>query len=182
MSKAVLNQKRLHDLIDYNPDTGVLIWKTRPRNDFVLELDWKSWNTRFSGKPAGWRDNSGYGRLNLDKKMPRAHQVAWVYMHGDIPDGCQIDHINGRRDDNRISNLRAVPEAENRRNMARSKRNKSGTTGVYWIARHAKWMARVTYDRRIIHLGLFEVLDEAVAARKAAEKQYGFHENHGRVS
>lgn len=114
--------------------------------------------------------------------MPRAHQVAWAYMHGDIEEDFQIDHINGKRDDNRIINLRAIPEADNRRNMARSKRNRSGVTGVSWIRTRGKWLARITYDGRIIDVGRFEVFEEAVAARKEAEKRYGFHENHGRIS
>lgn len=178
---TILDQNRLRELLSYDADTGVLIWNARPRSDFKLERDWKSWNTRFFGKEAGWLDDSGYVRLNIDGKTPRAHQVAWAYTHGSIEEDAQIDHINGRRDDNRLINLRAVTECVNRRNMARSKRNRSGVTGVSWDSHREKWTARITHDRRVIGLGRFDIFDDAVAARKAAEKQYGFHENHGRV-
>ena len=42
-----------------------------------------------------------------------AHRLVWVYFNGSIPGGWQINHKNGRRDDNRLDNLELVTPAEN---------------------------------------------------------------------
>ena len=44
------------------------------------------------------------------------HQAVWAWHHGRFPT-LQIDHINGKRFDNRIENLREVTQSENMRNM-----------------------------------------------------------------
>ena len=54
----------------------------------------------------------------------------------------------------------------------------SKTVGV--SNRRDKWYARITVDGKNIHLGTFDTEDEAIQARKLAEKKYRFHENHGK--
>ncbi len=56
--------------------------------------------------------------------------------------------------------------------------NTSGITGVYWHKGANKWMAFIKINYKQIYLGTFTEFDEAVCARKLAEKEYGFHENH----
>ena len=92
-----------------------------------------------------------------------------------------IDHINGITDDNRISNLRDVSQSDNMRNMTTPCRNTSGRIGVYWFARDCKWQAQIRADGKTKHLGYFDDINDAIAARKAAEIEYGYHENHGRA-
>ena len=43
-----------------------------------------------------------------------------------------------------------------------------------------KWVAEIKVNRIKKHLGQFDTFDAAVAARKAAEVEFGFHENHGK--
>lgn len=91
----------------------------------------------------------------------------------------EIDHENHIRNDNRIENLRLVSSKGNKKNTTRRCDNTSGVTGVHWFKRECKWKVQIKVDGKQRHLGLFDNLDDAVAARKAAERQYGFHENHG---
>jgi hypothetical protein len=59
--------------------------------------------------------------------------------------------------------------------------NKSGVIGVHWNKNHKYWCAQIMVDRKTIHLGSFKDINDAIKARKNAEKLYGFHENHGRA-
>jgi hypothetical protein len=92
----------------------------------------------------------------------------------------ELDHINGDKGDNRIVNLREVTRAENNKNKSRYKQNSSGFTGVGWHKVTKKWAAKIRVDGRDYHLGVFASIEAAKEARAAAEKHYGFHENHGR--
>ena len=58
--------------------------------------------------------------------------------------------------------------------------NTSGVTGVYWHKGANKWVSRITSGGEHVYLGSFSWLDDAVAARKAAELDHLYHENHGR--
>jgi HNH endonuclease/AP2 domain len=102
-------------------------------------------------------------------------------MTGHLPT-LEIDHINGDRDDNRWINLRQVTASVNMKNLPLPRTNKSGTPGVIWHKRDEKWQASIKVDRRTVHLGYFESKQDAIAARKVAERQYGFHPNHGRLA
>jgi hypothetical protein len=98
---------------------------------------------------------------------------------GHWPNG-DVDHINGDRQDNRICNLRNVTRSENCMNSSISKRNKSGVLGVCWTSRERKWLAQIQHNGKNIHIGSFDVLEDAKAARLNKEKELGFHENHGK--
>src|SRR5699024_11445694 len=67
----------------------------------------------------------------------------WEMHHGKIPEGMEIDHINGIRDDNRIDNLRLVTSRTNDTNRAKSKANTSGVVGVCWDKRKGLWLVRI---------------------------------------
>ena len=116
-------------------------------------------------------------RFTTNHKM---HRVLWVTFNGPIPEGMDIDHINGDRLDNRPENLRIVTRKENMRNSKRYVTNISGVTGVGWVNRESKWRAKVMIDYKMKHLGYYDDWFEAVCARMSANNRYGFHENHGR--
>lgn len=177
----------LRSLLDYDQETGVLTWKPRPAAMFRpgnqgAEVNAATWNTRYAGKPAFAAVTSdGYLYGGVFGRLHKAHRVCWAIHHGEWP-AEDIDHINGVRDDNRITNLRAVSRAENARNKKRSPKNTSGATGVYWHNPTGKWLAHIGADGSKKHLGLFDDFSTAVAVRKAAEAAHGYHPGHGRRS
>ena len=73
---------------------------------------------KFDKSRKGELTNRGYIRheyLCDDGKKHRIleHVAKWGYFNGDIPDGMEIDHINGDRADNRLSNLRVLTHKDN---------------------------------------------------------------------
>ena len=165
-------QDRLNQLLDYNPDTGLFLWRSCPSQG-------RKWNSRCAGKPAICTENgNGYLRGIVDGVYVYAHRLAWKITYGVDPE--YIDHINGNRADNRIANLRSVSQRENARNAQRPTHNSSGVVGVHWYKAYGMWSVYIGYDPRT-HLGYFHDLDEAIAVRINAERELGYHENHGRA-
>lgn len=166
-----MDAKTVRRLVNYDPLTGNFTWRPRPEN--------KSWSARWAGKKAFTAvDSNGYFQAEMLGRKIRAHRAAWIYCMGHIPD--QIDHINGNRQDNRLSNLRSVSNRDNNRNFGVPKNNKSGVMGVRVEKRTGKWVAQIANNNRFMHLGTFDNYFDAVCARKSAEVRHGFHKNHGR--
>lgn len=168
----------LRQLVRYDALTGKLFWLERKggtRADAVF-------NTRFAGREAiTGSTTDGYRQGKIIGYSVRAHRLAWAIAHGEWPQ-FQIDHLNGNRSDNRLANLRQVTNAENMQNQFRSPRNTSGATGVRKCARTGKWRAEIKTSGKRHSLGYFEDFGAAVAARKDAERRFGFSARHGAVA
>jgi hypothetical protein len=168
----------LRKALRYEPDTGKLFWRERDGKDVPCAR--VSWNSQYAGKPAfdvlapdGYRKGRCLGAVTM------AHRAAWAIYYGKWPEH-HIDHINGVRDDNRIANLREV----NRNGNARNRRCYGDLPlGIRKRKRRKPYEASMTIQengvKRAIYIGSFETLDEAIAARKQKEKEFGFHPNHG---
>lgn len=172
--RALPSQDTLLALFDYRPETGFLYWRRRCGEDQAT----KAFNSTQIGKRAlGTPNVDGYpeGRL-LGLRHIRAHRVIWKMIHGSEP--MEIDHVNGDRTDNRITNLREASRSQNQRNRAFGSISKSGTAGVYW--RESTRRFHVVICKK--YVGVYRTLDDAVAARKAAEKRLGFEPRHGTPS
>lgn len=90
-----------------------------------------------------------------------------------------IDHVNGDPSDNRLCNLREATKSQNMMNVGKIKSNTSGVRGVGWSKISQKWRAYICVNKRNIHLGLFDDIEDAKAARfKAVIKYHGefFHD------
>lgn len=182
MSKIYPTQTQLKTLLNYDPLTGDFTWKAR---EVKIPQD-KTWNKRFIGTIAGNKNNSGHGKWYIDiafNKLKlgkfRAHRLVWVYMYGSINSDLEIDHINGNGLDNRLGNLRLVKSQDNMKNQRLQINNKSGCSGVFFNKTTKKFEAAITVNFKKINLGNFESKLSAIKARKAAEKHYNFHKNHG---
>lgn len=155
-------------------------WRKRPREMFKSTAAWTAWNKKYAGlETMATVNQTGYCQVALFNKIYRAHRVAWLFHTGDWPTGV-IDHINGIKTDNRIENLRDVSIAENCKNAAIPKRNSSGVSGVFWCDYARSWKAYIGISGKRKHLGYFKNKEDAVSARKAAEVEVGYHQNHGR--
>jgi len=153
-------------LFDYDPKTGVLTWKPRTPDMFkdnsrrTAAQECLSWNTRFSGKDAGWVKPSGYRMVCIEYVQYRAHHVIWLMVTGKWPDD-QLDHRNGVRSKNNFSNLREATNAQNHQNMKTRADNTSGFTGVSWHGQVHKWVAYINHAGKRSSLGLFERAEDA---------------------
>lgn len=172
--------EELRELLDCDIETGVLVWKVRSAKWHKVEWVCNRFNNNYAGKVAGSaRGDSGYLQMTLPSGCVSNQRVVYAMHYGVWPKD-HIDHINGIRDDNRPDNLRDVSNQENSRNQKKHNTNTSGFTGVYWSKGSSKWVAQITVNLKNKHLGYFTGKQEAIAARKQAELEYGFHENHGR--
>lgn len=169
----------LRQLLRYEPETGKLFWKERGQEWFPAGTKPSSWNKRLAGKEAAWASDQGYKRITVCHVAVGAHRAAWAIHYGEWP-AQPIDHIDGDRANNRISNLRVVPVAENNRNCARRKDNRSGIAGVYYSNTFNRWKAEVRLNGRKIALGTFSTREEAVSARQKANASLPFSERHGK--
>lgn len=176
----------LRSLLRYEPETGKLYWLKRGAEHYQDSRcsaagQAAQWNAIYAGKEAfSSKSRSGYMKGAILGRHMNAHRVIWALVNGVWPK--EIDHINGDKADNRIENLRSVTSSENNKNRRLPACNKSGRIGVFWHARHKCWRAFIGHQGKRIHLGSFQVKDDAIAARKRAEKDFGFHANHGRVA
>lgn len=173
------SQSELQQLLDYDPLTGTLTWKSRPCSLFSDLRACSTWNSRYAGKAAFTATTAkGYRVGSINGKLYRASRVIYKMMTGIDPD--QVDHEDGDNQNNRWANLREVTGQQNQMNMKRASNNKSGTTGVSWNSSKNKWEAKIKVNQKTIHLGRFDDLQHAITARKAGEVKHGFHPNHGR--
>ncbi len=178
MAERILpDVQELRERFHYGPTSGKLFWRERPLCSFAKAAKGKIWNARFAGKEAGSK-LTDYVLVRMHETSWKAHRIAWAIHTGAWPKG-QIDHINGDGHDNRISNLREVSNRENHKNMPLRADNSSGHNGILqWP--NGRWRAEIRINGKNKHLGMFEHLEDAIEARRVAEKQFGFHENHGR--
>lgn len=174
----------IEPFLSYDATTGGLFWKTRYAgtrygSGVVTDVTARAFNTRCAGRRAERYSDRGYARVRLFGEDFMGHRLAWLLHYRYWP-AKMLDHINGVLSDNRICNLRQVLAVDNCRNRKLRYDNMSGVTGVSWSATKGVWVARIGVKGKDVHLGCYQVFDDAVSARKSAEKRYGFHPNHGR--
>lgn len=162
---AIVTQKRVREVLAYDPETGVFTWKIGTARGRP-------------GERAGAVSSIGYRYVAVDGRRYLAHRLAWFYVHGEWPRD-QIDHINGKRDDNAISNLREATNAQNQRNSA-GKINSTGFRGI--TKKGNRFRASITVDNRVHFLGSFKTAEEAHAAYlEARAKHHGAFVNKGGI-
>jgi len=152
-----LTQKRLKEVLHYDPETGIFIW-----------IDTKA-NRLNNGDVAGYKEPDGYIQIRVYNVLQKAHRLAWLYVYGYLPEN-SLDHIDRVPDHNWIDNLREVSPQCNMRNTNNYKNNTSGVKGVSFDERRNKWCAYIMSNYVKIALGDYESLDNAVCARLAAEQ------------
>lgn len=149
---------RLHDVFVCDELAGTLHWRVSlsPRVK--------------AGDRAGSPNNKGYRHVSLDGVVYLEHRVIFAMAFGYWPKA-YIDHANGLRSDNRISNLREATRAQN--NVNRKSANVSGLKGAS-KNRQGKFQATIGRGEKRKHLGTFDTAEAAHAAyMKAAAERYG---------
>ena len=128
-----------------------------------------------------WSVNDGYASTNVNKSTKQWHQLFFNYEAGLV-----ADHINNRRYDNRIDNIRIVTPGDNNRNRTKRSDNTSGKQGVgretdkrvnlhYWKVQIQDNTGKTISKRfSIKKLGDAEAKRQAIEYRRQLEVQYGY--------
>lgn len=160
--KSYENPALLFELFTYDSDSGRIFHAK----------DKKSGSGRVVARSGDYADTTidkGYRRLSITTSSGRhlsmAHRVAWILSNGEIPNGLFIDHINGVRHDNRLTNLRLVTRQQNSHNQHKAK-------GFSWNFKRGKWQAQILVNRRSISLGMHDTELDARSAYLRAKRIY----------
>jgi HNH endonuclease/AP2 domain len=149
--------ERLREVLDYDPETGVLRWRVQPNGRVPI------------GSIAGCvSPTDGYLMVQIDGFRTVAHRVAWAHTTGYWPTN-DIDHRNGVRTENRFRNLREGTRQNNCWNRKKGKSNTSGFKGVYQD--RMRFAAQITKDGCKRYLGSFATAEEAHAAYVSAARE-----------
>ena len=138
---------------------------------FIADFDQGRLISRRTGRALGYKTRAGYIVVHFGTKCWPAHRILWTLAHG-APPSDYIDHINGIRDDNRLSNLRVVTATGNVWNAARRKDNSTGQRGVIRDKRYpGRFYARIAVNGKNRGLGRHDTLEAATRAyENAAER------------
>ncbi len=141
----------LMQALHYDPSSGVFRWKSGPKPGVN------------AGAVAGSITTHGYMRISVKRRAFRANRLALAFTTGEWPKG-HVDHINGDRTDNRLSNLRDVSASVNALNRkGPQSNNKVGALGVTKVGDRFRLRVQVNGARRLV--GSFPTAEEAAAAR-----------------
>lgn len=155
----MLTQARLKEVLHYSPETGLMTWKSGA-------------NRKCSNQPAGTPRSDGYLSIGLDYRRYLAHRLAWLFVYGEMPDkGLYLDHIDGNKANNKISNLRLATHSQNQMNS--KPRSVSGTKNVVWSESNKKWTVRFKANGKTLYYGIYKNLEDA--KRVADSKRLELH-------
>jgi len=149
-----LTGDEVRELFDYDEITGIFTWKKNRGNQFTKP-----------GMKAGSKDTYGHICIEIKGKTYLAHRLAWLFVYNKWPDN-QIDHVNRKRDDNRIENLRDVEGIENLKNKGNYNNNTTGFKGV--TLKKGKFISQITINGKCKYLGSFNTAEEAYQAYQHA--------------
>jgi hypothetical protein len=161
--------KFVQKILKYHKTTGNFFWKKRTDTE---RINW--WNSRFAGTKTGtFNRSTGYIIIYINRTRCPAHYLAWLLIKKTWPYH-QIDHKNGKRTDNRFSNLREATTSQNSMNRKKYTNNTSGYKGVSWHKKAKKWCAQITGYAKDKHIGFFNTPEAAYRAYlQEAKKRFG---------
>lgn len=139
--KPLPSHTRLKELLDYDQNSGSLLWKSKVDDGPVN----RRWNTLIAGKTAGsLPKKSEYWWISIDDENHLLHRVIFKWMTGRDPQ--LVDHADGNKLNNRWNNLREASENQNRCNSL----NRPGKSGVKGLSqtRQGKWKGTVYLNRK----------------------------------
>lgn len=157
---AELTQERLRELLRYDEQTGEFHW-CRASGKGIRK-----------GQPAGCKSANGcgrtYWRVRVDDRLYHAHRLAWLYVHGYMPEF--VDHIDGNGLNNAIVNLRSCNRSQNLANRGKPRNAESFYKGVHKARQCNSWIAQAHQQ----YVGCYQTAEQAAYAYdKAATERYG---------
>lgn len=167
VSKKLLGVQRKQNIYDLSGDYGICYNEDKTRFCYFDLEDYKIIKQHYWIIP-----NRSDKYVISENKTKRIYMHRFVMGLGDYDKIIVVDHINHDKSDNRKKNLRICTQSENSKNVKARKNNTSGYIGVSWDKNRNKWHSQITFNRKCINLGRFENIEDAIAARKEAEKKY----------
>lgn len=159
-------QIMLRQLFNYDPNQGVLVWRSADEIRIVFSAGYAQRN---AGQVAGYVKNQKGGRrryVTIQGIKYLHYRLVYAWHYGPIPDGKLVDHINRQTLDDRIENLRIASRAENSRN--------NSARGYFWDKHSGKWIVKVKADGKYHYGGLFTHEHKAsLAARELKKRLHG---------
>ena len=153
-----LTAETVRDIFDYDPETGILIWKINRLKTKV-------------GDRAGSRGPDGRWRVGYKYKDYLVSRIAWLFVYGKWPE-YDIDHIDLNPGNDRISNLRDITHSHNAANTRVRFENNTGVKGVHWDQRRALYKATIMKNGKTYNLGRFLTLEQAKAAYDSKAREF----------
>ena len=118
------------------------------------------------GSPVGSPNAKGYIKTSYKGKMYFLHRLVWEIHHGVIPEGLVVDHRDGDKSNNLISNLRLATKSQNAFN--------SNSKRYYFNKAAGKWRVFISIDKKQIYCGSFDSEELAAAESDRLQKlHYG---------
>lgn len=142
---------------DYDQSTGIMRWKEKLSKYSRIK----------PGDIVGYKNSQGYLQLGFAGKTYKVHRTAWMVFYGEVPE--VIDHINGNKTDNRISNLRSVDNRTNNQNKIHNRNGK--LLGCHFRKDRNLWRAEIRINGENIRLGHYTTEREAHEAYKKAHRE-----------
>lgn len=158
--------KTLKEILIYNKDSGIFYWKQDRKGGII------------KGDIAGGL-KEGYITITLNNIKYSAHRLAVLYMSGNWPKDC-VDHINHIRNDNSWKNLREVSKKDNARNQSLPYNDKIGIRGLSFNEKKNRWIVQLIGVKKIYKS--FIKKHDALYFLKSKRKEFGYHENHGKLN
>lgn len=117
----------------------------------------------------GAKDRDGYGQLQVNGRITKAHRYVYEEANGTIPDGMLIDHICHNRTCANVDHLRLATRQQNSSNRAGATAlSSTGVRGVYPYG--SRYKVEIQSHGVLRWSGIFDSIEEAsrVATRERA--------------
>lgn len=185
--KRLPSAEYLHECFSYDPETGHLTWKERPREHFKSDGSANRFQRLFSGRKAGHEDRNSFGaRASIAITMKvggrcryfHAHNIIWSMLGRILPEGHEVDHKDGNPWNNKLENLRLSTPSQNCYNRNPRPGKKNGLPKGIRMSKN-RFEARITFQRKTFQIGSFRTLEAAESAYKEAAQrlhgEFAFH-------